>query len=244
MVQTIEWNTEQVRDFWDFYSQYPELYFTYQYGDRIVETIWPYVSEGKNVLDFGCGTGFLLKHFVNKPVKIYGTDSSSASRDYVNTRFKEVKNFEGAFSIEEILSDKKFEGFFDVVCLIEVVEHLTDIHMDNVLKSIRRLIKTNGRLIITTPNEEDLSASYVYCPESKKVFHRWQHVRSWSAQLLDGYLRPYGYTPERIFTCDFSAPPKRIRLRSFLKKTLVKTGLIKKRTEANGPHLVYVGVIL
>jgi 2-polyprenyl-3-methyl-5-hydroxy-6-metoxy-1,4-benzoquinol methylase len=241
MVQTLEWNDAQVKSFWDFYSQYPELYFTYQYGDKIVETIWPHMHENSMVLDYGCGTGFLMKYLLKKPVKVYGTDSSEDSLKSVILNFGNEENFKGAFNVDQISSDKKFEGFFDAVCLIEVVEHLTDEHMRIVLTNIKKLLKKGGRVIITTPNEEDLSASLVYCPVSQKIFHRWQHMRSWSGDTLSKYLQRYGFSALKVFTCDFSrAKPKGLQFRPMVRELLVRAGLSKK-PEVKGPHLVFIG---
>jgi SAM-dependent methyltransferase len=241
MIQDIEWNDETVNNFWDFYSQYPELYFTYQYGEKIAEVLYPFMTPQGHVLDYGCGTGFLIKHLLDKPIKTFGTDSSPASVTKVKNMFGHEATFGGVYSIEEILSNKKFHNFFDAVCLIEVVEHLSDQHLATVMDNVKKFLKKNGKILITTPNEEDLSASFVYCPLSKKVYHRWQHVRSWSSQSLASYLKLHGFTPLSVFSTDFSSVNTGTpSLRTIVKKIISKTGLLKVK-EYKGPHLVYVG---
>ena len=47
-------------------------------------------------------------------------------------------------------------------------------------------------MLISTPNNENLSIWNVYCPHCKHSFHRWQHVRSWTADLLAAAVAPYG----------------------------------------------------
>jgi 2-polyprenyl-3-methyl-5-hydroxy-6-metoxy-1,4-benzoquinol methylase len=240
MLPTMEWNESNVKKFWDFYSNYPELYFTYQYGARIVDVVMPFIVPDSRILDFGCGTGFLINNLIEKPVKIYGVDLSPASVGTVNEKFKNKKNFQGAWLSDTMIANKEYIQFFDVVFLIEVVEHLNDEELKNVVNIVKKLLKPNGKLMITTPNKEDLAASLVYCPESDKVFHRWQHVRSWSMETLESYLTPFGFAAEKIFTIDFAAskPGKTFRynIRRFINYILPPKG----GTPQN-PHLVYIG---
>ena len=49
--------------------------------------------------------------------------------------------------------------------------------------------------MITTPNEEVLSNNAVFCPECGHEFHRWQHLRSWSADSLASALARHGFEP-------------------------------------------------
>src|SRR5438477_8990605 len=118
LVETIVWNDENIRNFWDFYSHFPEFYFTYQYGKQIVGTLSAFLKPGSHVLDYGCGTGFLIQHLLSSSFHVYGTDSSPASLISVAERFGGKKNFEGVYEIDNMVSDERLAGFFDVVCLI------------------------------------------------------------------------------------------------------------------------------
>ena len=44
-------------------------------------------------------------------------------------------------------------------------------------------------------------------PESGRLFHRWQHVRSWTPLTLQDMLQQRGFSPVEIGTADFSASP-------------------------------------
>lgn len=241
LVQTIDWNDDTIHAFWDFYSQYPELYFTYQYGDKIVDALMPFIKTKSLVLDYGCGTGFLMKSLIGKSFTVYGTDSSIASLNTVQEKFGHENNFGGILTDKDIISDKKYEGFFDVVCLIEVVEHLPDRQLNAVIANIKKLLKKNGTVLITTPNEEDLAASFVYCPLSGKVFHRWQHVRNWSDSSLESYLLERGFETLKVFSTDFSEKKAAPTIRSLIKENLRRIGLLKKPNN-KAPHLVYIGI--
>jgi len=47
-------------------------------------------------------------------------------------------------------------------------------------------------VVITTPNNEDLELSQCYCPISNTLFHRWQHVRSFTEETLAALLAKHG----------------------------------------------------
>jgi hypothetical protein len=68
------------------------------------------------------------------------------------------------------------------------------------------LLAPGGVIVFTTPNDEDLGASRLYCPECDHVFHRWQHIRSWSAQSLSAFLTAQGFRDVKAWTTDFSPP--------------------------------------
>jgi len=56
------------------------------------------------------------------------------------------------------------------------------------------LLRPNGKLVLTTPNEENLDASKIICPNCSAVFHRMQHVRNWSADALAERLAANGFS--------------------------------------------------
>ena len=56
-VTPLVWDEKLVIKFWDYYSQFPEKYFTYQFGGNIVTILSQNVKSGSAILDYGCGTG-------------------------------------------------------------------------------------------------------------------------------------------------------------------------------------------
>ena len=102
---------------------------------------------------------------------------------------------------------------FDVAFLIEVIEHLYDAELDRTLSLLRDLIRPGGSLIATTPNDEDRAPSLIRSPESGRLFHRWQHVRSWSRQSLSQLLAGAGFDPIEIAETNFEFrfTPRRAR---------------------------------
>lgn len=189
------WTPEKVGRFWDWQSQYPETYFTYQFGDGVAAYLQRYLKGSGSVLDYGCGGGFLIPHLAKVAKCVVGADYSARSVAEAARLHGNVPGFEGAFLVDDLLaSGRKFDA---VVC-VEVVEHLHDDQLDQLLENVRALSVSGACDIFTTPNDEDLVKNLVYCPESDVVFHRWQHVRTWDAKTLPEYLRRRGYKVEDV----------------------------------------------
>ncbi|MBX2829857.1 MAG: class I SAM-dependent methyltransferase [Rhodospirillales bacterium] len=197
------WTEESVNRFWDWQSKFPENYFTYQFGAEIVAKLVPYIS-GKIVLDYGCGVGNLLPHLCQSFPSVYAADSSSESLAVVEKKMIGYQNFCGAFSINDLSETEKK---FDVVLVMEVIEHLYDAQLNVLLSNIMSVLNEDGIVVFTTPNNEDLSKNMMICPESGKTFHRWQHVRCWNGASLTNYLSGHGLEVSEVIETNFAKKP-------------------------------------
>lgn len=109
---------------------------------RLVKIIKIIMDNKPNkILDIGCGDGLLLSNIKNvlPEADLYGID-------VYDTKIKEIQIM--ASDITQGVPYKKNK--FDCVVLGEVIEHLPD--PDFILKEIRRVLKRNGILILSTPN--------------------------------------------------------------------------------------------
>jgi len=106
-----------------------------------------------NIIDIGCGTGELfsiplalrLRKFEN--VKILGIDIDDPSIE----RAKEHVNKLSLNNLKfEYKSIKKINNLYDCVCLMAVLEHLSD--PDNMLIEIKKRLKPEGIFIMYIPN--------------------------------------------------------------------------------------------
>jgi 2-polyprenyl-3-methyl-5-hydroxy-6-metoxy-1,4-benzoquinol methylase len=230
----MEWTPERIKRFWDWQSQFPEQYFTVQFGSHIAGHFAPLLAE-RLVLDLGCGTGGLLPHLCAIGRLVSGADLSDASVAAANARCKDVAGFAGAQIIDNLeLAGEKF----DTILSIEVIEHLDDPALGALLATAHRLLKPGGHFIITTPNDEDLTQSYIYSPATDEVLHRWQHMRSWDTATLPARLRQAGFRVEQTYTLDFSmeGPSRDARIRRLLRMT----DRLRGRTAPKPPHLVCI----
>jgi SAM-dependent methyltransferase len=128
-----------------------------------------------------------------------------------------------------------WRGAFDAIFLVEVVEHLYDDDLQKTLTSIHDLLSPGGVLIVTTPNAENRSKNFLCSPESGRLFHRFQHVRSWNRESLASLLARHDFAVTEVGETDFSAHMLALgRTRPFFYRFL---RAIAKKLNTEAPHL-------
>ena len=105
---------------------------------------------GKRVLDVGCGYGELLEFLSPEVESVVLLDRSPERRDRLQTRIAKAR-----ISAEFVLGDIEksntnlIAGSFDTVVMAALLEHLKSPTV--ALATIHKLLRGNGRLLITTP---------------------------------------------------------------------------------------------
>ena len=190
------WSSESVERFWDYVSRRDDLtstYFSYQVGSGVTNFLSQSVClKGRLVLDYGCGRGYLIRHLLGAEALVSAADSSPDSVQVTELTYAAHENWRGARVVEgaEIPWPK---DTFDVVTCLETLEHVLPHQLESLLEQIIRVMRPGGVALFSTPNSENLLESTVCCPNCLTEFHRWQHIRSWSAEQLAGCLRAAGY---------------------------------------------------
>ena len=230
----LEWTPERVKRFWDFYSNNPGLedaYFARMVGESLLKFVERRITIGEAV-DIGCGQGDLIGFLLGSDHEAIGADSSPASLEVVRRRFQNNPRFKGAIQMEAGRIDLP-SGSADTAFLLEVVEHMEDEVLGAALDEAIRLLRPGGHLVLSTPNEEDLEASRIICPECAAIFHRVQHVRSWSAETLRRHLEDRGLT---TIACEATV----------LSPYQGPLGVLYRRfypwVRGRQPHLIYIGM--
>lgn len=237
----IIWGDDKVSRLWDYYSKtepFCDNYFSKAFGKHIIEKSGLDLTARMNILDFGCGPGFVF-YYVQRmglKCKYTGLDFSSRSIKETLKRGAGNENFMGAYLIEKLPSDL-LTNSYNAVFLVETIEHLSDEHLNATLNEIYRLLKNGGAVVITTPNEEDLSRSSKFCPECGAIFHEWQHVRSWGINKLIRFMQTKGFELGSAKTLDFGAlgiglVPVTKRIKRMCKSIL--------GWESTNPHMIAV----
>ncbi len=111
----------------------------HKYKDRMA---FEYVKKEAFSLDAGCGSGSFIQNFSN----VVGLDTDMNKARYLK-RAKGLKNHIPLGSITDM--PFKNETFEQVMCS-EVIEHVPKV--GRVFREFWRVLKPNGRLIITTPD--------------------------------------------------------------------------------------------
>lgn len=200
MPQELVWTPDLLARYWGYYAQFPQTYFSHGAGRAVVRAARRHIPRGAHVLDYGCGPGFLLDHMLAAGWAVAGCEIAPEAFGAHARSLVGRPGLDGLFTARELLDAGRR---YDAIFLCEVIEHLDDAPLAETLANIRVLLAPGGRLIVTTPNDEDLAASTIYCPVADVTFHRWQHVRSWSAETLPAHLAARGLAPIAVKTTCF-----------------------------------------
>ncbi|HUQ66133.1 MAG TPA: methyltransferase domain-containing protein [Flavitalea sp.] len=238
-IHEVQWTDAKVKRFWDFFNNYrsfENLWFSKTVGKGIIRLVNTYFPLKGKVLDYGIGKGHFTEYLLkNKSLELYACDFSLETVTNINNLFKDETNFKECSLVERFPSGYH-DNEFDIVFLIEAIEHFTDDYLLPTINEVQRILKPGGKFIVTTPNKENLPEQHVICPDCGGVFHRVQHVRSFSKESLTSIINSNGFTT--IF-CDatdfyqFGTNGFAYKIRNSFKKML--------QTNYKAPHLLYIG---
>ena len=211
MTHTVQWTPDKVAAFWEVnHSLFARRRFSQQVGPSLRQLVHRHLPKGAaTVVDFGCGDGTLLRQLRDDRTRLVGTDFKMPSGFQLlgNQDLATIDPSQTWFVADANTS--RLDGQFDAVLLIEVVEHLDDAALAHVLGKCRALLKPQGVLLITTPNDENLPNNTVNCPDCGCVFHRVQHVRAWTAETLTAALAAQGLRAKSVCSTDLGRMQRR-----------------------------------
>jgi len=150
-----------------------------------VVNLFTTLPKGK-VLDLGCGDGDYAKR-----LKDLGFDVIAGDIDIVRFKYKNEIEFKHC----DITKEMPFSAnHFDYVLLMEVVEHLRNPYV--VMPEINRIIKTNGSLVMSTPNILNLKSRLRFLFEGAYEYFReppLDQVKNPREVIFNLHLVPYRY---------------------------------------------------
>jgi SAM-dependent methyltransferase len=136
------------------------------------------------LLDYGCGTGINLVHLA-KIGTAFGVDAAPEAIAFCRQRG--LQNVMATQSLAETDALAVFGGDFDVVTVLDVLEHLPD--EIGALRCIRALLKPGGLLVITVPAFDWLWSGEDVVSE---------HLRRYTHASLGRVLQKAGFETLRI----------------------------------------------
>lgn len=125
------------------------------------------VVTGKVVLDAACGTGYGSNIIAQSAERVYGLDISEEALSYATEHYCRENLFYVQGSIDKLPFE---ENAFDVLISFETIEHVNAEMQMMFLKEIKRVLKPDGILIMSTPNKK------VYTDEANLQLSEW-HVK-------------------------------------------------------------------
>lgn len=196
----MQWTPETVGDFWTAVSRtrLTELSFARGAAKPLLLAIRHHLQPGARCLDFGAGSGHLINALLDAGLQAAAFEPAAGQRESILAQFAGRPGFLGAVGLEH-------DGQYAVVFALEVVEHILERQFDATLAAMARFLAPDGLLVLTTPHNEDLDLGGCICPNCGTLFHRWQHVRSFTPASLEAVLRRHGIEPIVTHILDFHA---------------------------------------
>lgn len=146
-------------------------------------------KKGGNVLDIGCGLGYLLSFLQqdNYGYDVYGVELSSFAQHISEKRIGKGKIFK---TVEEV---KKKHMRFDAILLFDSMEHIPD--QDILFHDLDALLAPSGTVFVIMP---DISSSTAKLMGKHWIEYKKDHVVFYGKQTLKMQLEKKGY---RILHC-------------------------------------------
>jgi len=107
------------------------------------------IKEEMNVLDLGCGTGITTKYIAELGAKVIGIDISPKLIQFAkeNSDHQNIKYRIG--DITDFTLDKKY---FDVICLIDIMEHIPRAGIPRLIENIERYSYNDTIIYLNIPD--------------------------------------------------------------------------------------------
>jgi O-antigen biosynthesis protein len=107
--------------------------------------------DSKRILDIPCGEGFGSFLLAQRACAVIGMDIDENSLNHARARYHDsVLNFQWA----DMTKDLPFpDGSFDIITCFEGIEHIGQKGQYKAINEFKRLLASNGMLLISTPNK-------------------------------------------------------------------------------------------
>ncbi|MFX3624796.1 MAG: glycosyltransferase [Ectobacillus sp.] len=139
-----------------------------------------YFLPGERVLDIGCGNGLFIELLNEKGVEAEGLDFDKEKVE--QGREKGLSIYEQR--AEAFLAEK--EAVYDGIFLGHIIEHIPPRELLNLLIQCTKALKTNGKIIILTPN-------IAHPPVLENFWLDLTHVRPYPKALVEAMLQSLGF---------------------------------------------------
>lgn len=179
------------------------------------------IVRNKTVLDIACGEGYGAALMASSAASVVGADADAGTIAEAAKKYRQPNlNFQQA----DITSLPFKDASFDAIVCFETLEHVAE--HDAVLTELKRVLKPDGFLIISTPNREEYSDKREFSnpfhvkeltvEEFKQLIqHHFTHSSFWLQECLLASII-YNEEDKRLeenFTGDFTTVSKTTGIR-------------------------------
>ncbi len=170
----------------------PMQAYLYNHWAPIIKRYLIRLCRTRTVLDLGCGTGEHIKEANGAAFRAIGIDLSLNMLNYLKGHEPDVLSVNGSAYQLPFPDDA-----FDLVYSIGVLEYVKPVP---VLRECSRILKKNGKLVVTTPNKYSARRLVMRCIRRKKM--RSSAALYYSREQCVTLLSGAGYHVEEIIMND------------------------------------------
>jgi len=142
-------------------------------------------------LDLACGGGTFIGNYFNDNSFRVGIDVAPAQLAYARTKYgKDYCHFLCCDGVSLPFANESF----DLVTSIELIEHLSSQHATQTIKEAYRVLKPNGKLIVTTPNYRSAMPILEWILNTfGEISYKNQHINRYNKSRLSNDLAEVGF---------------------------------------------------
>lgn len=129
------------------------------------------ITEKAKIVEVGCGFGYLTYALRKSNFNVIGIDISEKAISKANEKFGNFYKCANIYDMAGSNSEK-----YDVVILTEVIEHIEN--PNSFMYALKRMLNTNGIIILTTPNKSAYSKNSFWDSELPPIHLFWLSERS------------------------------------------------------------------
>lgn len=176
------------------YEDYDPANMTIKQFDRILDELPCLQPSARSVLDVGCATGVFLERARRRGYAVKGVEVNDERAQYAREHFRvEV--------VKDLLQAPFSRGEFDVITLLDVIEHLPVALLDPMLCRMAYVLAPEGVVVVRTPAEDALlrvlaKAAYwgsFRCVEIfMPLFYSYEHILNFAPASLRAAMARHG----------------------------------------------------
>jgi 2-polyprenyl-3-methyl-5-hydroxy-6-metoxy-1,4-benzoquinol methylase len=168
------------------------------YG-RILRSVLDKLSRNADLLDVGCGAGFLVSALRGEGfTNISGVDACATLIDAAQSRGLPCKVVAEDYVEREAPSQA---GRYQAIFLLDVLEHIPKGRQLGFLSGLRTMIRRDGVLVLSVPNASSSLAS-------RWRYNDWTHTSAFTEHSLAFVLTAAGFEGIRFLPHEFMHRPR------------------------------------
>jgi len=139
------------------------------------------IVKNKTVLDIASGEGYGTALLAKSAKKVFGVDIDPNAIEYSTKKYADAGNIEFIIGSADLIPLP--DHSIDIVVSYETIEHLDESLQAKFLLEIKRVLKREGSLVISTPDKTNYSERYGYTNKF--------HLKEFTSEEFSSFLKNY-----------------------------------------------------